>query len=276
MGLAALLDWLLPPLCLGCGGSAWEDPARGLCDRCARDLPPPERRCRACGRVRGPSGTAAACPRCTGPRAVPDALARPRGTTRARAIRGVVAAWRYRATARDLVRRLKFGRVAAAARPLVEGLAEAVRAHGVPGDLVVPVPLAVGRRLRRGFDQAAVLAAGLGRRLGVEVDVRALCRVRATPPQARRRGRVRASGLGGAFRARSSRVRGRCVLLVDDVLTSGATARAAAHALRRAGALSVHVVVACRSEAGHGRRARRRPRRSTAPWAGDARGGPHG
>ncbi len=267
---AALFDWLFPPRCVACAALAWDDPHVGLCAPCAEGLGENEARCRRCGRVRPRDDGGLGCERCIGPDAVPDALGRPDlsrtsggEALRRDAISGVVATWRYRGTAGVLVRRMKFARLPGAARPLVAGMAAATRRAGVPGDLVVPLPLHATRRLARGFDQAALLARGVARELDLACPAFGLRRVRATAPQAMRRGRTRSRGLAGSFEAVPAVVRGRSVLLVDDVLTTGATARAAARALRRAGAASVHVVVACRSEARHALRTTRRRSPST-------------
>lgn len=238
----------------------------GLCRRCLRALPDAHARCAACGRRVGPALPAGAparvgCARCTGPLAEADALtwrggfpasqgglsASQRGTTR-RALAGVVAPWSYGGVPRDLVLGLKFHRRQAAAGPLGAALAEALRAAHIPGDLVAHVPLSFRRRRSRGYDQAGLLAAQVARRLGLEHARHALRRRRHTAPQTSLARSVRQRGPRGAFSARRRWVRGRCVILVDDVLTSGATAKACALALRRAGALAVVAAVACRAE----------------------------
>jgi predicted amidophosphoribosyltransferase len=119
-----------------------------------------------------------------------------------------------------------------------------------PGAVVVPVPLHWRRFLARRYNQSEELAYGLARRLGLETG-NVLRRVTHTPILARR-GRVeRAKLLRGVFQVRARRsglVRGRTVLLVDDVLTTGATSGAAARALKRAGAARVVAVVVGRAE----------------------------
>jgi hydroxymethylbilane synthase len=124
---------------------------------------------------------------------------------------------------------------------LVEGRSEVERE--AEGSWVVPVPLHWRRRLARGYNQAEVLAERLAKRLGVRL-AHPLRRVVATPPLARAGRTERARLLRDAFRARpSSGLKGRTVLLVDDILTTGATCGAAARALKRAGAGRVVVVV---------------------------------
>ncbi len=115
---------------------------------------------------------------------------------------------------------------------------------------VVPVPLHRWRRLERGYDQAALLAKALADELGL-AQVRALARTRATAPQGAPGAVSRAANVRGVFALQSARtaraVRGAQIVLVDDVLTSGATATACARVLRRAGAR--RVVVACLARA---------------------------
>jgi ComF family protein len=163
---------------------------------------------------------------------------------------GIVAAHAYRGVARDLVVALKFRRRRAAAGPLARALAQALEAERLPGDLLVPVPLSPARERERGFNQADLLARRIARATGIALDGRALLRRRHDAAQSGLAPQRRRRGPRGAFFARRARVEGRCVLLVDDVLTSGATASACARALYRAGALRVVVAAACRSE-GH-------------------------
>lgn len=120
--------------------------------------------------------------------------------------------------------------------------------------LVVAVPLHPARLRRRRFDQTAWLAAEVGRRLGLEVAAGVLRRRRDTLPQGDVRVVSRVRNVAGAFVVERSRaVAGRWIVLVDDVATSGATARACGEVLRAAGAR--HVVLLTAADAGLGMRA---------------------
>lgn len=116
-------------------------------------------------------------------------------------------------------------------------------------DLIVPVPLHYVRLVRRGFNQSVWLAAATGRQSGVRVCPDALSRTRSTPSQAGLSADGRRRNVQGAFKVRWYRtggVKGRRVLLVDDVLTTGATVEACARALKRSGAAAVDVLTLAR------------------------------
>jgi ComF family protein len=112
-------------------------------------------------------------------------------------------------------------------------------------DLIVPVPLSRSRLLRRRFNQAARLGGEIGRRTGIAMDALSLVRVRATASQVGLTRAEREENVRGAFAVREERrdrIDGRRIVLVDDVITTGATVAAATRALRRAGAGSVSVL----------------------------------
>ena len=116
-------------------------------------------------------------------------------------------------------------------------------------DLIVPVPLHFTRLVLRGFNQSAWLAQAIGAASGRPVSVDALKRVRRTPSQAGLSMRGRRRNVSGAFAVRKShlkRLEGRRILLVDDVLTTGATLGACCRALKRAGARQIDVLVLAR------------------------------
>ena len=147
----------------------------------------------------------------------------------------------YEGSIRLLIHAFKFGGIDYLAPALGRGMARRlgplVFAHRA--DLVVPVPLHLWRRLRRGFNQAELLAREIARRSGLPLDTRALRRRRAGRRQLGLSRRERRRSLSGCFAAEPARARGRAILLVDDVATTGATLETCARALLDAGARRV-------------------------------------
>jgi ComF family protein len=160
-------------------------------------------------------------------------------------LRGFDAAYSfgaYEGVLRELIHLYKYGRVRTLARPLSGWLAQALP-RDEAFDAAVPVPLYWRRRLQRGFNQAELLARGLSRRTGIPV-VTALGRVRPTPTQAGLSTSARRQNVAKAFRARD--VQGKRILLIDDVMTTGATAASCALALKQAGARRVALLTVAR------------------------------
>jgi ComF family protein len=221
--LSALLDLLYPPRCAACAEPTGGAP---FCAACADALDPPAAGCARCG-LPGPGPTCGAC------------LAAPP------AFDAVRAAGLYGGPLADAIRALKYGGRPAVARPLGGWLASQVALPA--GACVVEVPLARRRRIDRTYDQAALLAAHLAAAAGARRLRAALRRVRETPPQVGRSREARARNVEGAFWADPRVVAGRDLVLVDDVVTTGATADAAARALKAAGARAVTVVALARA-----------------------------
>jgi len=227
------LDGLLPPLCLGCRCPV-ADPGT-LCPTCWGRLSfvsPPF--CAVCGLpFEVDPGPGALCG---------DCLAQPHRFGRARAV------LRYDSAARPLILAFKHGDRLEAAPAFAAWMARAGADLLDGADLLVPVPLHRWRLLARRYNQAAILALSLARRTGVEMAPRALLRRRATPSQGHLGRAARQSNLAGAIGPgpQAARVAGRRVVLVDDVLTSGATADACARALCGLGARTVDVLTLAR------------------------------
>jgi ComF family protein len=165
-------------------------------------------------------------------------------------VRGFDAAFcygEYDGALRKLIHLFKYGRMRPLEKPLSALIALGIP-RGIQFDLVAPVPLHWLRRWRRGFNQSELLARAVALRCGIPV-VRALRRGRATKAQAGLTNAARRENVMRAFQvSRRHSVRGKRILLVDDVLTTGATAAACATVLKRAGAKSVTLLALARAD----------------------------
>jgi ComF family protein len=146
-----------------------------------------------------------------------------------------------------LIRRHKYGLDQTVAPALAEYLGRDLPIARDDLDLVVPVPLHRSRLWWRGFNQAALLAAEVGRRLALPLDTQVLVRTRATNPQTYRHHDERLRNVRRAFAApKPDRIAGKAILLVDDVMTTGATVEECARTLLEAGARAVDVFTLAR------------------------------
>jgi ComF family protein len=155
----------------------------------------------------------------------------------------------YEGTARAAIHALKYHGQRRVAAPLAALMAATWRASGARADVIVPVPLHASRARQRGFNQANLLARELARDLGIPLRRDALTRVRPTAPQARLPRVERLRNVAGAFALRppaTAALAGRAVLLVDDVISTGATIQAAASALRDAHPAAIYALALAR------------------------------
>ena len=232
--IAPVIDLIYPPRCPLCGeGLAAQT---GLCAACWSTLAiPGEPACALCQRpfVLSPSKDAAEGTICA------PCLAEPPRHD------GIAAGTLYNEPSRKLVLAFKHGRRIALAPMLARIVA--ARLPPLEGEwLAVPVPLHRWRLWRRGFNQSALLAREIARTSGAELLVDGLVRHKPTPVLGGLGRKARARALSGAIAAnvrRADRLKGAQVVLVDDVMTSGATTNACVSALKRAGARKV--IVAC-------------------------------
>lgn len=233
-----LLNALLPPRCLACGVLVEQTGA--LCGTCWESIDfigPPL--CACCGLPfdydLGPEAICGACSR------EPPPLDR---------IRAVMA---YGDSSRRLISGFKYRDRTEGGPAFASWMLRAGAELMDEAEMILPVPLHWTRLFARRYNQSALLAGALGRSSGCAVDMTPLRRTRRTPPQVGRSRAGRQRNVTGAFAVKPGRrgaIEGRRVLLVDDVLTTGATLAACAKALRRAGATGVDALVLARVVSG--------------------------
>ncbi len=160
-----------------------------------------------------------------------------------------VSAYHHLSQARALIHLLKYRGDRLAARALGEGMTDALALVGVLSliDVAVPVPVSRSRLRERGYNQAALLAREVCSHTGLALREDALLRTYEGSSQTGRSAQERLSAMRGAFELGSEGLSGKCVLLIDDVLTTGATAMACAEALIDGGADGIWLLTACRA-----------------------------
>jgi competence protein ComFC len=224
--LDRVLNFVFPVRCVSC-----RKMGELLCDVCLGSLEPVEDfRCIVCGR---PAVGGFTHPSCNTKYAPERAL----------------AAFRYSGTAKAAVKALKYKGVRELSKSItwlmLEDLAEKGVSFGSEA-VLVPLPISFWRRGERGFNQAQLIAEALGEKLGLEIYKDALRKINDTPSQTGLDRKRRTANVRGAFAVGSESVRGKDVLLVDDVLTTGATVREAAKVLKKSSCGQVWVLTFAR------------------------------
>jgi competence protein ComFC len=216
---------LFPRWCIGCGREG-----DFICPSCLKSLPrikPPL--CPRCGR---PQLHAILCPSCAGWQAEID---------------GIRSPFRFDGVIRQAIHELKYRNLRAIAGLFARLLNDYLVTNPVPGEVVVAVPLHPKRLRERGYNQSQLLAQELAKLTKLPLIDDCLIRERHSLPQARTANVVeRRSNVANAFSCRDRRLKGKPVLLIDDVSTSGATLDGCARALKKAGATSVWGLVLAR------------------------------
>ena len=221
----AILDLLFPPRCVGC-----RETGVSLCARCREEfelIEPPF--CPHCGRPRSNSRL---CPLCQH-----DPLR----------IDGVRSVAYHDGVLREAIHGFKYSNLRDLAIPLGELMSDYWRKRPLPAGILVPVPLHHGRLRERGYNQAALLTRELGKTVGLPISEDSLARVRATRPQVELGPQERKENVYGAFRCSDVQLKGKRILLIDDVCTTGATLQACSIALKQAGARSVWALTLARA-----------------------------
>ena len=212
------LDLLFPPRCIGCGREG-----KYICDSCCEELPlisPPV--CIKCGRPLTDRNT---CPGCIEGPVVID---------------GIRAPLLFHGIIREAIHEFKYRNLKAAAPLLADFLHDYLLGNPIPGDVLVPVPIHRKRQRERGYNQSSLIARELSRKNGLPIIKDCLIRRINTPPQVRTTSASeRRKNIADAFACVNERLKGRQVILVDDVSTSGATLNTCAEVLKASGAASV-------------------------------------
>jgi len=232
-----LLHIFYPGICSFCE-QLLSDAETLACHRCRQALVEDSSpKCQRCAGTVGPySSVEAGCPACRGEKYHFDAVFR---------------LGRYEGLLREVILRMKYapGEALAEVTGILWAESREPDFRRFTPDFFIPVPLHWWRYWRRGYNQSEALARTLGSRLGIPCRPGWLRRIRATPMQTQSSPEQRRANIRGAFSAQArSELRGKTVLLVDDVLTTGSTASEAARTLRAAGASRIVVAILARSE----------------------------
>jgi ComF family protein len=235
--LASFLELFLPRQCAGCQ-KIWLHSDQGFwCEPCLDELPRIESPiCPRCGRPypKSPSSPDHLCGDCLLSRFLFDSAR---------------SATHHAGVVRKRIHQLKFGGQLHWVPPLADLLVDLCRREASPVvDMITPVPLHVKRLRQRGFNQAGLLASVVGSRLGLPVHFDCLVRKCWTEPQTRLNREQRLQNVKDAFHVRTpGTVKGRRVLIIDDVYTTGTTLNECTKTLKAAGASEVHAVTVCRA-----------------------------
>jgi competence protein ComFC len=212
------VDSFFPRRCVGCGKVGGF-----LCPECLGRLPrliPPF--CPRCGR---PQASGIVCPSCW---------------QRPTEIDGIRSPFRFDEVIRKAIHELKYRNLKAISPCLAELLADYLKENPLPGEALIGVPLHPRRLRERGYNQSGLVAAELGKRIGLPVIEDCLIRVKQAQPQVKAVDvEERRRNVADAFVCRDERVSGKQIILIDDVCTSGATLESCAAALKNKGAKSV-------------------------------------
>ena len=224
LALKQLQTRLLPGSCLLCGADSAN---QLLCTECSNDLPPlPEKCCPQCSEQTTHGERCGAC------------LKDPP------AFEQTIACFRYEFPVDRIIHAFKYGHQLAVANWAAQNITRQLSNNTY--DLLIPMPLHPDRLRQRGFNQSAEIARRIAHQTAQSLDIESLTRCRATPPQAELPMKERTRNVRGAFECNSD-LSGKRVLLIDDVMTTGATLREASRVIKLHGALHIDVAIIARA-----------------------------
>ncbi|NPV57377.1 MAG: ComF family protein [Anaerolineae bacterium] len=212
------LDWLYPPVCAGCGSEAGS-----WCENCRQATTKiNEKICQKCGDFVSRGTTCSPC------KNDPPAF---------NALRSFTV---FDGVARSALHRLKYSRDISLAASLAPAMIEYLQTLNWQPDIISPIPISKDRYLQRGYNQSAFLAFPIALGLNIRYSSRIIRRVKNTRSQVGLNIQERKQNVAGAFECDSKKIQRQCILLVDDVITTGATMRACAQSLIENGASQVY------------------------------------
>ncbi len=221
------LDWIYPPSCCGCGiiGS-------DICPECFSqvEIYRPDPTCKICG---GDANSTKICPTCSNQNPRYDRI----------------CSWGiYSGILKLIIQEYKFNRRIKLADFLIDPLVKCIVDWNPVIDIIVPVALSKQRMKTRGYNQSAIIAKMIAERIDVEFSGKALIRMKNTKPQVSLSAKERCLNVVDAFSANLSFVKGKNILLVDDIITTGATINECTKALKNSGANKVYVFTIARTK----------------------------
>ena len=224
-GFWLTLDWLFPPTCFNCGMEGYR-----LCPQCQDSFERSYKTiCSICGRRVRSTGV------CTQCRIIKPNFDQLRSL------------YDYKGAVREAIHRLKYENDMGLGEKLADHLIDFYRTQGWQVDIIIPMPLFESRQTERGYNQTALLAIPMSLKLGVKYRSDAIIRVKNTTSQVGLSEAERWKNVSDAFLANPQIVKGRSILIIDDVSTTGATMNAAALAVRTAGAQLIYCLTLART-----------------------------
>lgn len=220
----AVLDWIFPPHCAGCGkqGFVW-------CSDCQSEVQVIGKKCPKCGLPQAGDELCADC-------------------QQEMPIYQEMRSWAlYQGSLKKALLGLKYKNNMPVGDALATQAAPTLDAQKWPIDLVIPIPLSRRRLGERGYNQAGLIAHPLALALGLPYAPKALTRWRDTHSQVGLTGKQRCENMRGVFRAEGERLRGRAILVIDDIATTGSTISSATEALLAGGASQVYAFTIARA-----------------------------